>query len=1546
MKVFPACVLAAIACPLFADAPRFRTVVLDEQFFSEGADFADIDGDGHGDVISGPFWYPGPDYRSRVAYTAGKAFSIKGYSNHFFSWAHDIDSDGDPDILAVPIPGQPAHWFANPGREDLSRIGPWKKHLALSEVGGESPEFADLTGDGRPELICISKGVFGFASPGGDPQKPWEFTPVTPEAGYGRFTHGMGIGDVNGDGRLDLLEKNGWWEQPVGRNLFRPHPFPFAASGGSQMFAYDFDGDGDSDVVSVQNAHGWGLTWFEQRGKDGNVSFLPHEILPARFDSRSSSLNLSQMHALALADIDGDGVQDLVTGKRYFAHGGNDPGAHQLPLLVWFRTIREAGQVRFEPHVIAKRIGVGTQLTVRDLTGNGRPDILVGNKLGTFLLLNEESESHAGPTQASALSATDRQIGTDAFARVNRETKPLSPEDERKTFLLPPGFEARLFAAEPQIDKPMNMAFDVKGRLWVSSSQEYPIAAPPNRKPKDSIRILEDTDGDGRADRVTTFADGLNIPMGLYPYRDGVVCFSIPNIWFLRDTDGDGKADRREKLYGPFDFSKDTHGMCNAFRRGYDGWVYACHGFNNTSHVAGGDGTTVTMHSGNTFRFRLDGSRIEHYSRGMVNPFGSVIDDYGDFFVADCHSKPINLIFQHGYYDSFGKPHDGLGYVPNVMEHTHGSTAIGGLAQYSAEQFPPEYRGSLFSGNVMTSRINRNSLRRIGGSLRAMEEPDFLISGDPWFRPVDFQLGSDGALYVADFYNRIIGHYEIDLNHPDRDRRRGRIWKITYRGDRARPHAAPFQARSIVDRNSLESTNQTERRLAANQLTDAVGLPGEKLARTTLGEGLTSTARAEALWALFRLDLLRDDDLEAAVETGDALLRTHAFRVLAQHRTARAQSYLVRGFQDDSRIVRRAAVMAAGVHLDPRNIRPLLSLHHQHADDPHLRHVIRMSLREHLAVPDWFQIATRSAQARDVPILASLCVAVKAPFAGEYLAESIGSLGELPPETMAEYLRFAVRYVSPDSVGKLVETVRTQSGDTGFQLELLSAMREGIERRGSLIPPPVRGWAFDLATNLLAADRDDQPLGWTYQPHPEGKDEGNPFVLSTSRRSQDGMEKTPLISSFPRGEKRTGIYRSVSFQVEGRFSFWMAGHDGYPDKPHGKRNYVRLRDARSQEVLATWLPPRNDTAQRFEWKAAGDSDEKRLVFVEITDGDTAGAYAWLAVGRFSETRLNPSDLVERRRQAAQLIGDFQLSDLREPVAGILSKSTPAGPTVVALAEALVRLSPDGRLSALAMVPEIAGSDEELREKSVKAVADGEAESGFEILSRVMQTATANEQVRLAERLVTDSQGAVTLLNLVAGGRASARLLTRPTIVDRILALAKNDGALADRQARLTEQLPDENEELLQRLADRLKSYQQAGGSAAEGRAVFEKRCSACHQIGGKGKKVGPNLDGIANRGLDRLAEDILLPNRNVDIAFRATTIVTKAGKVFTGLEKRTEGARVLLIDGSGKEVAIPTGDIEERVPSVNSPMPANLSEILSDEEFRNLIAWLLSVRSS
>jgi putative membrane-bound dehydrogenase-like protein len=266
-----------------------------------------------------------------------------------------------------------------------------------------------------------------------------------------------------------------------------------------------------------------------------------------------------------------------------------------------------------------------------------------------------------GPLLWLAATGATLPAVQDPFAADIRATPWRTAAEEQALLEVPEGFEITCFAQEPAILKPLQIAFDARGRLWCASTLESPHPVGPERgfRGRDRLTIHEDADGDGVAETTTVFADDLNLPTGLLPVvdadgRDGCVVFSVPDIWRLDDKDGDGRADRRTRLLGPFGFELDAHGLVNSFRRAPDGWVHACHGYRNRSSVRGTDGHEVTVESGNTLRFRIDGVRVESFARGQVNPFGGAIDARGDWFTADCHSLPITLVLPGACYESFG----------------------------------------------------------------------------------------------------------------------------------------------------------------------------------------------------------------------------------------------------------------------------------------------------------------------------------------------------------------------------------------------------------------------------------------------------------------------------------------------------------------------------------------------------------------------------------------------------------------------------------------------------------------------------------------------------------------------------------------------------------------------------------------------------------------------------------------------------------------------------------------------------------------------------
>ena len=973
---------------------------------------------------------------------------------------------------------------------------------------------------------------------------------------------------------------------------------------------------------------------------------------------------------------------------------------------------------------------------------------------------------------------------------------PRSPEEERKAIHLPPGFELQLVASEPAIHKPLNLAFDDRGRLWVTDTIEYPYPAAKGTKPRDSVKVLSDFQADGLAGKIETFADGLNIPIGLLPLpaAQAAIVHNIPNIYLMRDTDGDGRADTREPLYGVFG-NRDTHGMTNAFTWGFDGWIYACHGYTNDSKVQGSDHRPITMNSGNTYRMRPDGSHAEYLTHGQVNPFGLAFDPLGNLYSCDCHSSPVYQLLRGAYYPSFGKPDDGVGFGPEMVTHDHGSTGIAGISYYAADQFPEPFRGSIFIGNVVTNRINSDKIEWHGSTPKGIEQPDFAWSEDNWFRPVDIELGPDGALYVADFYNRIIGHYEVPLTHPGRDRTSGRIWRIVYRGTDAKSKPAPAPSTTDRTKSSVDELiadlghpNLAVRITAANQLVDRGGELAVAAVRKIMKPSTAPRQRVHGLWVLERRRALDYEMLIACAGDRDRELRVHALKILVDRHglPSPLRTLAVARLTDDDPFVRRAAAEVLGAHPDLAGIRPLLAIRQSTApDDKYLIHVVRMALRDQLETPEvWSRLDTLNLSERDGRDIADVATGVHSLQTAAFLLAHLKQYNE-PKGNLLRFVHHVARYGTSDSMRELAVLAGSEKRRASERLELLKAIQQGAQERGAALDEPTRRVAAGLASQLLG--------------------------------------------STQAGEVTLGI---------------------------------------------------------------------------------------------------------------DVVRDFQFKEMQPALKNVIQRrDLPEGPRMHAMG-ALTVIDPRANLATVADVLGDASAPILMREWAANLLGNLERPEAKSALLKNLPIAPERLQSAIAAALVRRRAGAEALLEAIAAGKASGRLLQERSVT--IILESSGVPGVSDRISSLLKGLAPADQKLNALYGRRRDGFQRAKPIAAEGANVFDKQCAICHQLGGKGAKVGPQLDGIGSRGVDRLLEDILDPNRNVDQTFRVTNLALKSGQIVSGLLLREEGEVLILADAQGKEVRVPKSTIEERMMAPLSPMPANLVDQITEDDFNRLLAFLLS----
>jgi putative membrane-bound dehydrogenase-like protein len=498
----------------------------------------------------------------------------------------------------------------------------------------------------------------------------------------------------------------------------------------------------------------------------------------------------------------------------------------------------------------------------------------------------------AGLALAAALGKDEGLAGlTHSVVRAQQPSAPTGPiphgQDQApnpprtateavRAMTVPPGFCVDVVAAEPDIVNPVAMTFDEKGRIWITESLEYPRRSPgPGR---DRIKVIEDTDGDGKADRFNVFADGLNIPSGIAVGHGGVWVANSPDILFLRDQDGDGRADSKEVVATGFG-RNDTHELPNSLTWGPDGWLYGWNGVFNPGKVVSKNGKTYEFTCA-IFRIHPKTRVFEVWCEGTSNPWGIAIDPEGSFFASACVIDHLWHLVETGYYIRQGGLYPPFTWpIESIVDHAHQKAAYCGIHYFDSPAYPPEYRGRLYMGNIHGNGVNVDVLERNGSTYRGKTAPDFLRANDAWFMPVSQKTGPDGCLYVLDWYDRYHCYQDANRDPAGIDRLKGRLYRVRYRET---PRRGGFDlARASDDEllNLLGSPNVYDREIAQRILTEraSASIIG-KLEALVLDENQPRPARMHGLWARVGIGPLEPGFHSGVLTHDDATFRAWGVR--------------------------------------------------------------------------------------------------------------------------------------------------------------------------------------------------------------------------------------------------------------------------------------------------------------------------------------------------------------------------------------------------------------------------------------------------------------------------------------------------------------------------------------------------------------------------------------------------------------------------------------------------------------------------------------------
>ena len=1234
----------------------------------------------------------------------------------------------------------------------------------------------------------------------------------------------------------------------------------------------------------------------------------------------------------------------------------------------------------FEPDPVIAQVGghLGFQIH-----GGGAPEACFRN------ITLEELPSRVRPTGAAA-------------PPVPSHASPLSPEEQEKTFSVPPGFQVELVAAEPEGGKFVPIAFDHAGRLWTTTALEYPVDA--NESPavakalferggKDRILVFDTPTAPGRQ-KARVFADGLAIPLGVLPYKDGAYAQYGTEIRFYRDTDGDGRADRHETVLSGFGV-EDSHLFPHQFTRAPGNWLMLAQGAFNNSKVKSGDGQTTAFNRTKMARFRPDGSRFEIIGWGPCNIWGLVMDRYGEYFIQEANDQgwPLMPFLMGASYPLCGDdvPRPYAPPFPKTAEMEMGGTGLSGLAlSEGTDAYPAPWRDVFFVANPITRKIQAIRVHR-GAASDAPDAyangwqlehlPDFLQSSDPWFHPVAITLGPDGCLYIVDWYNQIISHNEVPRNHPDRDKVRGRIWRVRHSSQPHRiqvPNLAQVPEAALIQH--LRAGNTWEANAAWQAIVDrnarSLILPLRKI---LIDSKSASDLRIRSLWALEGLQALDTKALNQVFEETPnrslrrEILRAHAASPLPIKDLLRMA---IQSLSDRDRLVRQEGIRSLDeimTRTSDRGDEAAVAVQHlllaggsSPAGDwskapgyyrAFERYLIRVALENHPSLVSRVWDAQSASLSTEAKVLGALVLAGND--GARRMARLIPDLGR--PLSTEELLLVASAASEPASRQALesalshpntLQMLYDQRGRLGNTDALIPLLAESVRH---LLSGPAGDANTDLALRVITGFRLK-----TLEPElvhiatTSGASVNRQVGAVRALREIGAVRMDVLgrLAATPNELVRREVVEALAASRSEAalpilLKLWpglgptqrRSVIDRLATTPEGARILlaaIRGGDLPREDLDGYTLDklvavlPNDPTARQLQSELSNtlqpvlrlDGTKEARVEEELTLKGPFTVETWIRL----ESGINNSDSL---MSGSTLDLNFYDSRFRAYVGGSINdivvasrQATPDVWTHIAVTRDDVgtyRIYLNGELDQASRSQD--SKDIQHVQVGLSSAAGGTAADLMEF--RVWNHMRTADQIRASANLALNpgTQGL-----LYHGQGTHWGRLGRGAHIERTA-----DVPPIQTEAQATA--------LIARFAQ-VRAQIAQSGDAGRGRSIFATTCGVCHSVQGQGGRIGPALDGAGVHGDEALLRNILTPNAAMEAGYRRFRIETQDGEVHEGLLAASDAESLTLRQPNTEDRKFSQSTLRRSGFLKGSMMPEGLLDALKPQEVADLFTYL------